>query len=88
MEREHPAATEHEHPAAPEQVEHGFDEGVGRRPRSREQRRIGSFSDGVARHPDESKHHGRFSEGLEERPDDPANAAERRFSEGLERDQR
>jgi hypothetical protein len=77
-----------EHPAAPEQVEHGFDEGVGRRPRSREQRRIGRFSDGVERSPEDAKPRGRFSEGVEERPEKPANAAERRFSEGLEREQR
>jgi len=78
---------EREHPAAPEQVEHGFDEGIGRRPRSPEQRRIGRFSDGIERDPDDPKHRGRFSDGIEAWPDDPANAVERRFSEGLEREQ-
>jgi hypothetical protein len=79
---------EPEHPAAPEQVEHGFDEGVGRRPRPPKQRRVGRFSDGIERDPDAPKRRGRFSEGAEEQPDDPANAAERRFSQGVERGQR
>lgn len=38
---------ESKHPAAPEQVEHGFDEGVGRRPRPDPQRRVGRFSNGL-----------------------------------------
>jgi hypothetical protein len=32
---------EKEHLAAPEQIEHGFDEGVGRRPRRRPQHSVG-----------------------------------------------
>lgn len=77
---------EPEHPAAPEQVEHGFDEGLGRRPRPKKQRRVGRFSEGVEHDPDSALERGRFSEGVEQHPDDDANAAERRFSEGTERD--
>jgi hypothetical protein len=78
---------EETHPAAPEQTEHGFDEGVGRRPRSPAQRRVGRFSDGIARDDRERKRR-RFSEGVEQSPDAPGNVAERRFSQGIERDQR
>jgi len=42
---------ENEHVAAPEQVDHGFDEGVGRRPGLPEPRRVGRFSEGLARSP-------------------------------------
>jgi hypothetical protein len=79
---------EREHPAAPEQIEHGFDEGVGRRPRPPKQRRVGSFGDGIEREADSARVRGRFSEGAEQHPDDEANATERRFSEGAERDER
>jgi hypothetical protein len=75
---------EPEHPAAPEQVEHGFDEGIGRRPRPARQRRVGRFSDGIASRPDENRTRRRFSEGVEKRPDSPENAVERRFSEGVD----
>jgi hypothetical protein len=76
---------EHEHPATPEQVEHGFDEGAGRRPRPPKQRRVGQFSEGVESDPEATQERGRFSTGAEERPDDAENATERRFSEGVER---
>jgi hypothetical protein len=58
-------APESEHPAAPEQVEHGFDEGIGRRPRSRRARRVGSFGDGLRADPDAPRRRRRFSEGIE-----------------------
>lgn len=75
---------ESEHPAAPEQVEHGFDEGVGRRPRPDSQRRVGRFSNGLDRWPEENWTRRRFSEGVEANPTSPDNAVERRFSEGLD----
>jgi hypothetical protein len=76
-----------EHPAAPEQLEHGFDEGAGRRPRTPAQRRVGRFSDGAERLPREpDPPTRRFSEGIESSPESDENAAERRFSEGIERD--
>ena len=59
---------ETEHPAAPEQVEHGFDEGVGRRPRPAAQRRVGRFSNGIATWPEENWTRRRFSEGLDQSP--------------------
>jgi hypothetical protein len=74
----------HEHPAAPEQTEHGFDEGVGRRPRSPQQRRVGRFSKGIESDPDAPLERGRFSTGAERHPGDAANATERRYSEGVE----
>jgi hypothetical protein len=77
---------EPEHPAAPEQVEHGFDEGVGRRPRPPEQRRVGRFSQGIESEPDGPGRRGRFSDGIEQDASDPDHAVERRFSEGIERD--
>ena len=73
------------HPAAPEQVEHGFDEGLGRRPRPARQRRVGRFSEGIESRPEEGRIRRRFSEGIEARPESPENAVERRFSEGLDR---
>jgi hypothetical protein len=76
---------EPEHPAAPEQVDHGFDEGVGRRPRPARQRRVGRFSDGIEKRPQEERTTRRFSEGIEADPESPDNAVERRFSEGLDR---
>jgi len=74
----------HNHPAAPEQVDHGFDEGVGRRPRPPKQRRVGRFSDGIESEPDTPLRRGRFSTGVEQHPE-PAEVTERRFSEGAER---
>jgi hypothetical protein len=76
---------EPEHPAAPEQVEHGFDEGVGRRPRPARQRRIGRFSNGLERWPEKHRSRRRFSEGIEANAESADNAVERRFSEGLDR---
>ena len=72
------------HPAAPEQTEHGFDEGAGRRPRPPSQRRVGRFSNGIAAE-DSERERRRFSEGIEQSPEVPDNTAERRFSEGIER---
>jgi len=79
---------EHEHPAAPEQIEHGFDEGVGRRPRPPKQRRVGQFSEGIESDPDAAPERGRFSTGAEQGPGDAAKPTERRFSEGVERSDR
>jgi hypothetical protein len=76
---------EREHPAAPEQVEHGFDEGRGRRPRPSDQRRVGRFSDGIEARTQEELRRRRFSEGVEQFPESPENAVERRFSQGYER---
>lgn len=75
---------EPEHPAAPEQIEHGFDEGIRLRPRPARQRRVGRFSDGLDRRSAEHRARRRFSAGVEERPESPGNAVERRFSEGLD----
>jgi hypothetical protein len=76
---------ENEHVAAPEQVDHGFDEGVGRRPRLPEQRRVGRFSDGIDTEERLRLQRRRFSEGVEQLPDTPPKSVERRFSEGLAR---
>ena len=76
---------EREHPAAPEQIEHGFDEGLGRRPRPPAQRRVGRFSDGIAARTQAELRRRRFSEGVERFPESPENAVERRFSQGHER---
>jgi hypothetical protein len=73
---------EPEHPAAPEQVEHGFDEGLGERPRSAAQRRVGRFGDRAETRTDDELERRRFSEGIERRPDAAANRTERRFSQG------
>ncbi len=74
---------EPEHPAIPEQVDHGFDEGVGRRPRAPRQRRVGRFSEGIERDRVSPLRRGRFSDGAERTEElDPT---ERRFSEGVER---
>lgn len=75
---------EPEHPAAPEQVEHGFDEGVGRRPRPSKQRRVGRFSEGLERDATSPLRRGRFSNGIEQVPE--TETTERRFSEGAEHD--
>lgn len=68
---------------APEQIDHGFEEGFLRAPRSPETRRIGRFSTGVEQLPS-SDRRGRFSDGGEQLPETPDKTAERRFSEGLE----
>ena len=73
-----------DHPAAPEQIDHGFEEGFLRGPRSPETRRIGRFSTGAEQLPS-SDRRGRFSDGVEQLPETPEKTAERRFSEGLER---
>lgn len=74
---------EPEHPATPEQIDHGFDEGVGQRPRAPKQRRVGRFSEGVEHDSTSSLRRGRFSDGAEH--EDEQSPAERRFSEGVER---
>jgi hypothetical protein len=73
-----------EYRAAPEQVDHGFDEGVGQRPRPAVKRRVGGFADGIE--PPDRSHakRRRFSEGIEQFPDSPANSIEGRFSTGAE----
>jgi hypothetical protein len=76
---------EPEHVAAPEQIDHGFDEGVGRRPRPPEQRRVGRFSEGIERDTDSPLRRGRFSDGAEH-AEDPE-PKERRFSEGIDHDE-
>jgi hypothetical protein len=43
---------EDEHPAAPEQIEHGFDEGAGKRPGPPSKRRVGRFSEGIEHEPE------------------------------------
>jgi hypothetical protein len=73
-----------DHPAVPEQIDHGFEEGFLRAPRSPETRRIGRFSTGAEQLPP-SDRRGRFSDGVEQFPETPEKTAERRFSEGLER---
>jgi hypothetical protein len=72
-----------DHPAAPEQVDHGFEEGFLRAPRSPDTRRIGHFSTGVEQFPSSGRR-GRFSDGGEQLPETAEKTAERRFSEGLE----
>ena len=79
---------EREHPAAPEQVEHGFDEGSGKRPRPHAQRRVGRFSDGIEARPDQDRQPRRFSEGVERFPGSDQNTAEGKFSRGHELRQR
>jgi hypothetical protein len=86
-ERNTPATPEDAHPARPEQTEHGFDEGLGDRPRPPAQRRVGSFGDGLADEPPGKRRRRRFSEGLEDPDSPPDERVERRFSEGLERDE-
>jgi hypothetical protein len=76
---------EKEHPAAPEQIEHGFDEGVGRRPRPDAQRRVGRFSDGIAARTREELRRRRFSEGIERFPESRPNDVEGSFDRGYER---
>ena len=78
-----PTQPRRDHPAVPEQIDHGFEEGFLRAPRSPETRRIGRFSTGVEQLPS-SDRRGRFSDGGEQLPETPDKTAERRFSEGLE----
>ena len=73
-----------DHLAAPEQIDHGFEEGFLRAPRSAQTRRVGRFSTGGERLPS-SDRRGRFSGGLEQPPETLDKTAERRFSEGIER---
>jgi hypothetical protein len=77
------AQAQRDHPAAPEQLDHGFEEGFLRAPRSPETRRIGRFSTGVEQLPSTGRR-GRFSDGGEQLPETPQKTAERRFSEGME----
>ena len=77
---------ESEHPAAPEQVEHGFDEGVGKRPRHAAQRRVGRFGDREETRTDEALERRRFSEGAERRPATEQERTERDFGEGYRHD--
>ena len=77
-------SVESEHPAAPEQVAHGFDEGVGKRPRPPAQRRVGRFGDRRETRTDEELERRRFSEGIEQRPGARENRTERQFSEGYD----
>ncbi len=77
----------HHHLAAPEQVAHGFDEGLRSMPRRPEEEREGHFSWGQERLPETrtAEKRGRFSSGLEG-PPDAAKDRERRFSQGQEAD--
>ena len=76
---------EHEHPAAPQQVGHGFAEGVDHKPDPPEEDLEPNFARGIADESRPESHRvGRFSEGIEEDPDAPENNVERRFSEGVE----
>jgi hypothetical protein len=73
-----------EHFDRTDRVKRGFDEGLGRRPRPPQRRRLGRFSDGLARLVRRWRRP-RFSRGLERRPDARDKKIERRFSEGMER---
>jgi hypothetical protein len=77
----------HRHLAAPEQVAHGFDEGLRSMPRRAEEELEGHFSWGQERLPETrtAEKRGRFSSGLEG-PPDVAKDRERRFSQGQEAD--
>jgi hypothetical protein len=66
--------------ATPDQTEHGFAEGMRRRP---PRRRLGRFSEGLARRFSRLRR-GRFSRGMERRPEDGQDAGGS-FSEGVER---
>jgi hypothetical protein len=77
-------ASTSEHTTATDQAKRGFDEGLGRRPRPPQRRRLGRFSDGLARLVGRWRRP-RFSRGLERRPDAREKEVERRFSEGMER---
>lgn len=66
-----------EHAAVPEQVEHGFDEGLGRR-------RVAPFGDRPETGTDAELDRRRFSEGVEQRPGSRENRTARKFSEGYE----
>jgi hypothetical protein len=75
-------AASNEDPATPDQTEHGFAEGMRRRP---PRRRLGRFSEGLARRFSRLRR-GRFSGGMERRPEAPGQDAGGRFSEGVEQD--
>jgi hypothetical protein len=77
----------HRHFAAPEQVAHGFDEGLRSMPRRPEAEHEGHFSWGQEQLPKTrtEENRGRFSSGLEG-PPDVAKDRERRFSQGQEAD--
>jgi hypothetical protein len=79
-ERSIPMTASNENPATPDQTEHGFAEGMRRRP---PRRRLGRFSDGLARRLSRLRL-GRFSRGMERRPEAPGQDAGGRFSEGME----
>jgi hypothetical protein len=76
---------EPDHSAAPEQIEHGFDEGIGARPRPSIYRRVGRFSDGIAARALKVLRRRRFSEGIERSPDSPRKDAEGRFDNSRRR---
>jgi hypothetical protein len=80
-ERTNPMAASNENPATPEQTEHGFAEGMQRRPSRRQ--RLGRFSDGLARRLTRLRRH-RFSRGMERHPEAPGQEAGGRYSEGME----
>lgn len=73
-----------EHAGVPEQVEHGFDEGLGRRPGPPAQRRVARFGDRPETGTDAELDRRRFSEGVEQRPGSRENRTARKFSEGYE----
>ena len=75
----------HRHLALPEQVEHGFDEGLRSMPRRPEEEPEGHFSWGQERLPETrtAETRGRFSSGMEGLPN-AAKDRERRFSQGQE----
>jgi hypothetical protein len=76
-------AASNEDPATPDQTEQGFAEGMRRRP---PRRRLGRFSEGLARRFSRLRRSGRFSRGMERRPEAPGQDAGGRFSEGVEQD--
>ena len=73
-------AASNENSATPDQTEHGFAEGMRRRP---PRRRLGRFSEGLARRFSRLRR-GRFSRGMERRPEATGQDAGGRFSEGME----
>jgi hypothetical protein len=76
-------AAPHENPATPDQTEHGFAEGMHRRPHDRG--RLGRFSDGLARRLRHRRRRPRFSRGMEQRSAARDEEAGGRYSEGMER---
>jgi hypothetical protein len=76
-------------PASPEQFDDGFAEGQERKPDTPEEERPPRFSRGQDERdgrPEEEAVKPRFSRGQEQEDDAPEKEAERRFSEGQERD--